>query len=792
MASTLNVGDLVVHIRANAEQFHSGMNKVEQTMRSVTQNITRLGKIMSVAITAPVLLATKKSISAFKSFDDAMTQSVAIMGDISEEMRTQLEETAITMSTTSIKSAEELAKSYFFLTSAGFSVEQSLASIEHVQKFAVAGMFKMAKATDLLTDAQSAMGLTVKDTAKNTENLIHVSDVLVKANTLANATVEQFSRSLVAKAGASLKIVNKDIEEGVAVLAAFADQGIKAELAGERLAIVMRDIQTSSFGKKGKPPWEELGLSAWTAAGKMRPLVEIIEMFEDRMDGMSDKERKLLLLQAGFQDRSVIAMQSLIGFSKRIREYEVALRQAGGTTEEVAEKQLTSFASKILIIKNRIMKVAIEIGRMLAPALDTIAKKIDEVIEWWDSLDESQKKSKLSLVAMAAAVGPALIVFGKIAGMAASMISVTGLIVAATAALIGKQGFVSAWEKVKEVVGFLAVETPHFLENFQSNMTVLFEWLQKSWETVFTNIGKVVLKIWDNVMHNFIVAVMPMLTSLGAVFKGFFREVWGTFSNILSLTFATTQKEFDAKLAEMFDFNRILDDYEKAVGAPSTKLRGLTEGIGKKGFLTPLTLPNFDFTTREQKGLIVTLAREFAKGQRLGNTKFAEKMIAVETEKAGLTVDMLDKVFALAEERNKRMADDWATTMAESLSTTKESMASLLKREEEKGVPLVEAMNRLTAAFENRARALELQENRRAQAANALTPQASTSPAPGDVRTASGSPVQMEIVNTMDPELISAAATATAAGKKRILNILGANLLSGGPIRRQLRMGVGA
>ena len=55
-----------------------------------------------------------------------------------------------------------------------------------------------------------------------------VSDVLVRANTLANATVQQFSTALTSKAGAALKSFNKDVEEGVAVLAAMADQGIKA------------------------------------------------------------------------------------------------------------------------------------------------------------------------------------------------------------------------------------------------------------------------------------------------------------------------------------------------------------------------------------------------------------------------------------------------------------------------------------------------------------------------------------------------------------------------------------
>jgi hypothetical protein len=78
--------------------------------------------------------------------------------------------------------------------------EASIAALPRVAQFAQAGMFDMSRATDLLTDAQSALGLTIRDDAvKNMENMIKVSDVLVRANTLSNATVEQFSTSLTTK-----------------------------------------------------------------------------------------------------------------------------------------------------------------------------------------------------------------------------------------------------------------------------------------------------------------------------------------------------------------------------------------------------------------------------------------------------------------------------------------------------------------------------------------------------------------------------------------------------------------
>ena len=59
--------------------------------------------------------------------------------------------------------------------------------------------------------------------------------MLVKANTLANASTKQFSEALTSQAGPAMKALNMSVEEGVSILAAYADQGIKASEAGNML-----------------------------------------------------------------------------------------------------------------------------------------------------------------------------------------------------------------------------------------------------------------------------------------------------------------------------------------------------------------------------------------------------------------------------------------------------------------------------------------------------------------------------------------------------------------------------
>ena len=97
-------------------------------------------------------------LKTFAGFDDALNQSLAIMGDVSDAMRKDMAQAAKDVARETRFNATDAAESYFFLASAGLDAKQSIEALPQVAQFAQAGMFDMAQATDLLTDAQSALG----------------------------------------------------------------------------------------------------------------------------------------------------------------------------------------------------------------------------------------------------------------------------------------------------------------------------------------------------------------------------------------------------------------------------------------------------------------------------------------------------------------------------------------------------------------------------------------------------------------------------------------------------------
>ncbi len=358
-------------------------------MIATTRKLTMLGRSMVMGISntfrrfgafigkwvrrigLATLAISGLSVKAFADFDDAMIKSLAIMGDVSEGMQQEMRDLARTISTEGVTSATDLAKSYFFLASAGLTAEQSIAALSTVEAFAVAGAFDMALATDLLTDAQSALGLTVKDSTQNMMNMTRVSDVLTGANTLANASTRQFSLALVTQAGPAMKAFNVSLEQGVAVLAAYADQGIKGQRAGTMFSRMLR-LMTKGF-RDNTAAWRKFGITIFDASGELLPMADIIRGLSEALGDLSTQQKGNALEMLGFMARSQQTILPLLGLGDRVEEYTRQLEKMNGITKEVHEKQLKSFSAQMIRLWNNIKDVAISIGERLAPSLVKIS-----------------------------------------------------------------------------------------------------------------------------------------------------------------------------------------------------------------------------------------------------------------------------------------------------------------------------------------------------------------------------------------------------------------------------------
>ena len=449
---------------AQTNAFQKSINRVGANISRMGRNITRMGRNLTFAVTLPLVGMGAAAVNEFAKFDSAMTQSTAIMS-VTADQTERMKELALGLSQEAIQGPAELAEAYFFLASAGLDAEAAMQALPAVARFATAGMFNMSEATDLLTDAQSALGMTIRDDPiKNLENMIELSDLLVGANTLANASVQQFSTALTSKAAAAFKAYNIQTEDGIALLAAFADQGIKAELAGNATARLLRLMTKAA--RDNAEEFDKLGIALFDE-GEFRPMAQIIGDIQGALKDLTTEEKAAALESLGFQARVQDVILPLLGAEKAIGMYHDRLLDMGGLTEQVANKQLASFSSQLKIMRNQATVLAIELGEALAPTILALNRIVLNLTEEFRSWDESTRTIVATVLVALAVLGPLLVVLGFIVQAVGALVTALSAVISVLVAVIGGIGILiglvvggiialrvwtGSWEEVGRIV----------------------------------------------------------------------------------------------------------------------------------------------------------------------------------------------------------------------------------------------------------------------------------------------------------------------------------------------------
>lgn len=464
-ANTLDLGNLLIRLNGDNSNFMGMMNQSEKRLMSYGRKMQQAGLAMSLRVTAPLVGMGVAATKSFASFDQAMIKSLSIMKGLSPELKKALEFEAIELSKESITSSKDLAESYYSLASAGLDAKSSLAALDVVNNFAIAGHMNLIIATRLSIDAQKTLGLAYDDSEKNALSLRRVTDTLTFANTLANATVQEYAFALGRYGAAAMRAYNIELEEGIAMLAAYAKMSIKGEHAGNMFSRMLR-LTTAGF-KDHRQVWRSFGIDLYNMDRSLKPLWTIVNDISGALEHLSTESKIAALKMMGFQARSQQAIFPLLGLGNAIEENYKKLKNMTDYTEKVAILVQSSFSNSLKIVWNNVKEVSRQIGVVLAPYVLKLAYHIQRLSDWFFELSDKQKKWIVVIALAAAALGPMLFITGKLLtniammaiafrilgiAMSAGLVASVGKIVLMFGAFVAVSVLIiSAWRDVKKV-----------------------------------------------------------------------------------------------------------------------------------------------------------------------------------------------------------------------------------------------------------------------------------------------------------------------------------------------------
>lgn len=369
-------------------------------------------------------------ISSFMDFDLKMAESTAIMHNLSASMREQLGNAAKDVAENTKFSASQAAEGLYFIASAGFDAKASLEVLPVVANFAMAGVMDLGKASEYLMDTTRAMGLVAYDSYGNIapeqtkKNMEELSDVMTKTAIVSNATVEQVAQAMSGRAAAMFRILGKTKEELAGVVAAYASVGIKGDTASTQIYMATRDLQKAALNSA--EGFQQLGVQVYDSQGKMNNFGTIMQQMSHALHGMSDEAKKGALMQLGLQDRSQAAILAVMDLGTQMKITEAKMKLAGGTTQEVAEKQMAAFSNQIVHMKNLVGNFAADAGYALVNFFAEVGKRLtplkDEFVTAFQDIRANVENFINAVKPFAAAV--AGLSFGAITGTLTTLLNI--------------------------------------------------------------------------------------------------------------------------------------------------------------------------------------------------------------------------------------------------------------------------------------------------------------------------------------------------------------------------------
>ena len=238
---------------------------------------------------------------------------------------------------------------------------------------AAAGGFDLARASDMITDTQTAFGLSAERTTQ-------MVDEMAKAASTGNTSVEQLGDAFLVVGGLAKElnggmITMKDgtqksvdgVQELEIALTAMANAGVKGNEAGTHMRNML--LKLSSPTEKGAQVLEQLGVSIFDTSGNMRSLSDI---FGDMSKSMGEltQEDKLFAISKIFNTRDIASAEAMLAAVEADWDgIGESILNAEGSAAEMAEIQLDNLEGDITLFNSALESAKITVSDQLTPTL---------------------------------------------------------------------------------------------------------------------------------------------------------------------------------------------------------------------------------------------------------------------------------------------------------------------------------------------------------------------------------------------------------------------------------------
>lgn len=553
----ISVGQAIGYLDLDTSGFQRGFKSALQDLRAFNDEsasattklgalgsaFTNVGSSMTKNLTVPIAGAGAAVVGVAAKFESAMSEVQAISGASGDELQA-LTDKAQEMGATTKFSASESAAALKYMAMAGWDTEAMLNGINGVMQLAAASGEDLASTSDIVTDAMTAFGLSADQSTR-------FADVLAQTANRSNTSVALMGETFkyVAPVAGAL---GYSIEDTSVAIGLMANSGIKGSQAGTSLKNVLTNLakptdQIQSYMGK-------LNISMVDQAGNVKPLNQLLNEMRDSFAGLTEAEKAEYA--AGIAGKE--GMSGLLAIVNASQSDFDALTEAinnsSGAAQNVADVMMDNLGGQLTILKSTLEGIAISFGNILLPAIKKVTEALQSFLNWLNGLTDGQKQLVVTIATVVAAIGPVLLIVGKLITAVTSIINVVNMLKPAFAALnaimaanpigivvVAIAGLVAAlvtlYNKNEAFRNFVNTAWAQIKETISTVVNAIVTLFQELPGKIWTFLTDIVTKVstWITQMQE---AAQEIVTKVIQTIVTFFQElpekIWATLTNAIS------------------------------------------------------------------------------------------------------------------------------------------------------------------------------------------------------------------------------------------------------------------
>lgn len=634
-------------LEKEANSASTAMQKISaagESLKNVGDKISGAGQAL-MPLSAAAAGIGAGIIKTTADFDSAMSKVAAVSGAAGDDFDA-LRDKAREMGATTKFTASEAAEAMNYMAMAGWKTEDMLSGVSGIMSLAAASGEELGTTSDIVTDALTAFGLAAEDAGHFSDILAAASsnantnvammgesfkyaapvagslgytaeDIAVALGLMANSGIKAsmagtslrniFTRMAkpTKESAMAMERLGLSLDDGQGNMYSFRqimDQlrsgfvqiNMPLEEYDKTVAQLDEDLEAGRIKQKAyDKELEELNKQAFGAEGAEKARAAAMLGGSRAMSGLlaianatEEDYNKLTAAVDGSSQAFAKTKDGIVPLNEALESGAEILETYEGSAAAMAATMQDNAAGQMEILKSQLQELAISLGDTLMPTIRELVGYVQAFVDKLNGMDEHTKTVIMNVILVTAALGPLLVIVGKlvsgigsimtvIGGLSApilAIIAVIGLLVAAFVYLWNtneefRNNIIATWERIRSMFDEFGQGIVQRLNSMGFEFENFSEVVKAIWEGLCNFLGPLFEVAFDTIA-DILDFSLDLLTGMFDFWAGLFTGNWEQMWNGIVETFEAI-------------FSGVKNIFDDILGGIIAGINGVTSGINK-------------------------------------------------------------------------------------------------------------------------------------------------------------------------------------------------------------------